>query len=105
MTLARDFLLWGTFLVSAVVTAWTEQEVLWIFLASGVAVMLVTAAATGAIAGAAFVLGKRAIFDVPTAAIAAAALLVLVKARKVPEPVLMLPAGAAGLILRGGSVR
>jgi len=35
MTLARDFLLWGTFLVSAVVTAWTEQEVLWIFLASG----------------------------------------------------------------------
>src|SRR5882762_8043940 len=40
MTLARDFLLWGTFLVSAVVTAWTEQEVLWIFLASGVAVML-----------------------------------------------------------------
>src|SRR2546426_3262439 len=36
-----DFLLWGTFLVSAVVTAWTEQEVLWIFLASGVAVMLV----------------------------------------------------------------
>src|SRR5882672_6742035 len=245
MTLARDFLLWGTFLVSAVVTAWTEQEVLWIFLASVVAVMLkrtpragaaailvpppillaglgapatvpvllkilwfftiagsvvfgsglaivpflhggvvndfhwlderqfldavavamitpgpvvitvafigylvaglagalvaalgvflpcylfviipapyyrrwarvpqiksfvdgVTAAATGAIAGAAFVLGKRAIFDVPTAAIAAVALLVLVKARKVPEPVLMLAAGAAGLILRGGSVR
>ena len=247
MTLARDFLLWGTFLASAVVTAWTEQEVLWIFLASGVAVMLVrtpfpragaaailvpppfllaglgapatvpvllkilwfftiagsvvfgsglaivpflhggvvndfhwlderqfldavavamitpgpvvitvafvgylvaglagalvaalgvflpcylfviipapyyrrwarvpqiksfvdgvTAAATGAIAGAAFVLGKRAIFDVPTAAIAAVALLVLVKARKVPEPVLMLAAGAAGLILRGGGVR
>jgi len=246
MTLARDFLLWGTFLVSAVVTAWTEQEVLWIFLASGVAVMLVrtpfpragraailvppvllaglgapatlpvllkilwfftiagsvvfgsglaivpflhggvvndfhwlderqfldavavamitpgpvvitvafigylvaglagalvaalgvflpcylfviipapyyrrwarvpqiksfvdgvTAAATGAIAGAAFVLGKRAIFDAPTAAIAAVALLVLVKARRVPEPVLMLAAGAAGLILRGGSVR
>src|SRR5438045_4984357 len=65
----------------------------------------VTAAATGAIAGAAFVLGKRAIFDVPTAAIAAAALLVLVKARKVPEPVLMLAAGAAGLILSGGRVR
>ena len=65
----------------------------------------VTAAATGAIAGAAFVLGKRAIFDVPTAAIATVALLVLVKARKVPEPVLMLAAGAAGLILRGGSVR
>jgi len=247
MTLARDFLLWGAFLVSAVVTAWTEQEVLWIFLASGVAVMLVrtpfprsgaaailvpppfllaalvgpatvpvllkilwfftiagsvvfgsglaivpflhggvvndfhwlderqfldavavamitpgpvvitvafigylvaglggalaaalgvflpcylfviipapyyrrwarvpqiksfvdgvTAAATGAIAGAVFVLGKRAIFDVPTAAIAAVALLVLVKARKVPEPVLMLAAGAAGLILHGGSIR
>ena len=247
MTLARDFLLWGTFLASAVVTAWTEEEVLWIFLASGVAAMLVrtpfpragaaailvppsfllaglgapatvpvllkilwfftiagsvvfgsglaivpflhggvvndfhwlderqfldavavamitpgpvvitvafvgylvaglagalvaalgvflpcylfviipapyyrrwaqvpqiksfvdgvTAAATGAIAGAAFVLGKRAISDVPTGAIAAIALLVLIKARKVPEPVLMLTAGAAGLILRGGGVR
>ena len=65
----------------------------------------VTAAATGAIAGAVFLLGKRAIFHVPTAAIAVVALLLLVKARKVPEPVLMLAAGAAGLILRGGSVR
>jgi chromate transporter len=247
MTLARDRLLWGVFLLSAVVTGWTEQEVLWIFLASGVVVMLVrtpfrpagaaamlvpphwllaglgepatlsvllkilwfftvagavvfgsglaivpflhggvvndfhwlderqfldavavamitpgpvvitvafigylvaglagallaalgvflpcylfviipapyyrrwarvpqiksfvdgvTAAATGAIAGATYVLGRRAIVDVATAAIAAVALLILIKARKVPEPVLMLAAGAAGLILRGRGVR
>src|SRR6267378_6763802 len=243
MTLARDFLLWGTFLVSAVVTAWTEQEVLWIFLASGVAVMLVrtpfsragaaailvpppfllaglvgpatvpvllkilwfftiagsvvcgsglaivpflhggvvndfhwlderqfldavavamitpgpvvitvafigylvaglagallaalgvflpcylfviipapyyrrwarvpqiksfvdgvTAAATGAIAGAAYVLGRRAVIDLPTLAIFAVALLALVTLRKVPEPIVILAAGAAGLFLRG----
>ena len=61
----------------------------------------VTAAATGAIAGAAYVLGRRAIVDLPTAAIAAAALLVLIKGRKIPEPALMLAAGAAGLLLRG----
>src|SRR6267378_6472146 len=242
MTLARDFLLWGTFLVSAVVTAWTEQEVLWIFLASGVAVMLVrtpfpragraailvppvllaglgapatlpvllkilwfftiagsvvfgsglaivpflhggvvndfhwlderqfldavavamitpgpvvitvafigylvaglagafvaalgvflpcylfviipapyyrrwarvpqvksfvdgvTAAATGAIAGAAYVLGRRAVIDLPTLAIFAVTMLALIKLRKVPEPVVILAAGAAGLFLRG----
>src|SRR4051812_5214406 len=41
LTLARDRLLWLIFLVSAVVTGWTEQEILWIFLAGGVAAMLV----------------------------------------------------------------
>src|SRR6266478_1777226 len=243
MTLAGDFLLWGTFLASAVVTAWTEQEVLWIFLASGVAVMLVrtpfpragaaailvppsfllaglgapatlpvllkilwfftiagsvvfgsglaivpflhggvvndfhwlderqfldavavamitpgpvvitvafvgylvaglagalvaalgvflpcylfviipalyfrrwarvpqiksfvdgvTAAATGAIAGAAYVLGRRALIDLPTVAIFAGTMLALIKLRKVPEPIVILAAGAVGLMLRG----
>jgi len=62
----------------------------------------VTAAATGAIAGAGFVLGKRAIIDVPTALIALAALVVLVYARRVPEPLLILVAGAVGLVLKGG---
>ena len=43
MTLARDRLLWGVFLVSAVATAWTESEIIWLFLASGVVVLLVRA--------------------------------------------------------------
>jgi len=58
-----------------------------------------TAAATGAIAGAAIVLG-RAIVDLPTVAIASATFLVLWRARLVPEPVVILAAGALGLILR-----
>jgi chromate transporter len=62
----------------------------------------VTAAATGAIAGAAFVLGRRAIVDVPTVLIAAATLLVLVKAKKVPEPLVILAAGVVGVMLRRG---
>jgi chromate transporter len=61
----------------------------------------VTAAATGAIAGAAFVLGRRAIVDVTTAVIAAAALIVLLIWRKVPEPFVIAVAGIAGVIVRG----
>jgi chromate transporter len=61
----------------------------------------VTAAATGAIAGAAFVLGRRAIIDVPTALIGFVTLLALVYVRKVPEPVVILAAGAVGLLVRG----
>jgi chromate transporter len=60
----------------------------------------VTAAAAGAIAGAAWVLGRRAILDVPTAAIALVVLVVLVKAKRVPEPLLIGAAGVAGLLLR-----
>src|SRR3989440_2725230 len=41
LTLARDRLLWIIFIVSAIVTGWTEQEILWIFLAAGVAAMLI----------------------------------------------------------------
>ncbi len=61
----------------------------------------VTAAATGAIAGAAYVLGRRAVVDVATVVIFAATLVVLTKVRKIPEPVIILAAGAAGLALRG----
>lgn len=60
----------------------------------------VTAAATGAIAGAAFVLGKRAIIDLPTLGIALAALLALLRFKKMPEPALILAAGAVGMFLR-----
>ena len=62
----------------------------------------VTAAAAGAIGGAAFVLGRRAIIDAPTAAIGLVALAVLTRTRKVPEPVLILIAAALGLVLRHG---
>jgi len=59
----------------------------------------VTAAAAGAIAGAAYVLGRRAITDVATVAIAAAAFVVLLRARRVPEPLLMIAAGVLGVVL------
>lgn len=61
----------------------------------------VTAAATGAIAGAAFVLGKRAIIDVATALIAVGTLLVLLKMKRLPEPLVILVAGGVGLALHG----
>src|SRR4051812_34347142 len=41
LTLGRDRLLWVIFLVSGIVTGWTEQEILWIFFAAGIAAMLV----------------------------------------------------------------
>jgi chromate transporter len=59
----------------------------------------VTAAATGAIAGATFVLGRHAVVDVTTAVIALATLGVLLFTKKVPEPLLILAAGAIGLAL------
>jgi len=59
----------------------------------------VTAAATGAIAGAVFVLGKRALVDVPTVLIALVVLAVLATKRRIPEPVLIVLAGLAGLAL------
>jgi chromate transporter len=60
----------------------------------------VTSAATGAIAGAAFVLGRRALIDLPTVAIAVVTWLVFLRFKKAPEPVIILLAGVAGLILR-----
>jgi chromate transporter len=58
----------------------------------------VTAAAAGAIAGACFVLGRRAIFDVPTAALAVTALVLLWRF-KVPEPILIVCAGLIGFAI------
>jgi len=59
----------------------------------------VTAAATGAIAGAAFVLGRRALIDLPTVLIALAVFCILRTTRKIPDPVLVALAGVAGLML------
>jgi chromate transporter len=56
----------------------------------------VTAAASGAIAGACFVLARRAVVDVPTVLIAAAALVVLWRF-KLPEPLIIAAGAAAGL--------
>jgi chromate transporter len=60
----------------------------------------VTAAATGAIAGAGFVLGRRAIVDAPTVLIAAATLGVLTRVKGVSEPLVILGAGLVGLMIR-----
>ncbi len=60
----------------------------------------VTAAAAGAIAGAAFVLGRRAIVDLPTVAIGALTLLVLIRMKRAPEPVLIVAAGVVGLVIK-----
>ena len=61
----------------------------------------VTAAATGAIAGAVFVLGRRALTDVVTWLMFVAALALVLWAKKVSEPVLILAAGVAGVLLHG----
>jgi len=60
----------------------------------------VTAAATGAIAGAVLVLGRRAVVDPATAAIALLALLAAWKLPRLPEPALLLVAAIAGVLLR-----
>src|SRR5882724_9621370 len=59
----------------------------------------VTAAATGAIAGAVIVLARRSIYDAATLTIALLSLVVLMR-WKVPEPILIACAAAAGLLLR-----
>jgi chromate transporter len=59
----------------------------------------VSAAATGAIAGAAFVLGRRALYDVATVLIALVALALLVKFKKLNEPLLIVAAGIVGMAL------
>jgi chromate transporter len=58
----------------------------------------VTAAATGAIAGAVVVLARRSVVDVPTVVICLVSLLVLFR-WKIPEPVLIGAAAIAGLLL------
>src|SRR5262245_20476521 len=58
----------------------------------------VTAAASGTIAGACFVLARRAIVDVPTLLIALAVLAITWRL-KVPEPLLIAAGAAAGLVI------
>jgi chromate transporter len=60
----------------------------------------VTAAATGAIAGAVFVLGRRALTDVATWSIFAVTLALVVLAKRIAEPLILLSAGVLGVVLR-----
>jgi chromate transporter len=46
------------------------------------------------------VLGRRAIYDIPTALIAIVVFLLMARTRRIPEPVLIAAAGVAGLLLR-----
>jgi chromate transporter len=60
----------------------------------------VTAAVTGALVGAVLVLGRRAIVDMSTAALAVGTLAVLLRWRRASEPLLLLAAAIAGVALR-----
>lgn len=59
----------------------------------------VTAAAIGTIAGAAVVLGKRSIVDVPTILIALVTVLLLWRVKKLPEPLIVAAAAVVGLLV------
>ena len=61
----------------------------------------VTAAAVGAISGAALILGRRSLVDLPTILIAVTAIAIL-QFKKIPEPLLILASGAVGLLLFRG---
>ena len=60
----------------------------------------VTAAATGAIAGAVFVLGRRALVDATTVGIAFVTLLLMLRFRRIPEPLIIAAAGLVGVALK-----
>ena len=63
----------------------------------------VTAAAVGAIAGAAYILARRSLIDLPTVLIAMVSFVVLTWTKKIPEPLLIVAAGAVGMILKGNA--
>jgi chromate transporter len=64
----------------------------------------VTAAAVGAIAGAAVIISRRAVMDIPTIAIALLSLLLLLQFKKLPEPLIILGGGIVGLTVKSGWV-
>jgi chromate transporter len=61
----------------------------------------VRAAAVGAIAGAAYILARRSMIDLPTMLIAIVTFAILSRTKKIPEPVLVVAAGIVGVLLRG----
>lgn len=60
----------------------------------------VTAAAIGAIAGAVLVLGKRQITDITSAIIATLTILLLLRFKKIQEPIIIIGAAIVGLVIR-----
>jgi len=60
----------------------------------------VTAAATGAIAGAVLVLGRRALVDLPTALVCAVTLLLVLRFKHISEPLLIAGSGIVGLLAK-----
>jgi chromate transporter len=60
----------------------------------------VTAAAIGAIAGAVLVLGKRTLSDIPSIAIAATTIAILLRFKKLREPLIIAAAALIGIILK-----
>jgi chromate transporter len=61
----------------------------------------VTAAAVGAIAGAAYILARRSLVDTATMTIGLTALAILMLTKKIPEPIVILAAGVVGVLLHG----
>jgi chromate transporter len=61
----------------------------------------VTAAAVGAIAGAAFILARRSLVDTATVIISLTSLAILMFTKKIPEPIVILAAGVVGVFLHG----
>ncbi len=61
----------------------------------------VTAAAVGAIAGAAYILARRSLIDITTVIIGVTTLAILMYTKKIPEPTVILAAGAVGVLLHG----
>ena len=59
----------------------------------------VTAAAVGTITGAVVVLGRRSIVDLPTALLMLAAVVLILKVKKLPEPAIIALAALAGLVI------
>ena len=59
----------------------------------------VTAAAIGAITGAVVVLGRRSVFDIPTAIVAVVTLALLWRFKKLPEPLVIVAAAMVGLVV------
>jgi len=60
----------------------------------------VTAAAIGAIVGAVFVLGKRTLLDLPSLLIALTVIAILIRFKKLQEPLIILAAALLGLLLK-----
>ena len=55
----------------------------------------------GAIAGAAYILARRSLVDVSTLLIGLVTLALLMFTKKIPEPIVILAAGAVGVLLHG----